>query len=65
MGTKAAWLAQRLTPALAGRLGVTWNSLSAACHHHQFLLPPTAGEVLAWRTDVAYVLRELAALSVT
>jgi hypothetical protein len=30
---------------LGGRATLTWNSLSNACHHRVYELPPTAGEL--------------------
>jgi hypothetical protein len=30
---------------LGGRAALTWHSLSAACHHRVYELPPTAGEL--------------------
>jgi hypothetical protein len=30
---------------LGGRATLTWNSLSSACHHRVYELPPTAGEL--------------------
>lgn len=36
---------------LAGDVAFTWNALSEACHHHDYELAPTAGELDA-RFDV-------------
>jgi hypothetical protein len=36
---------------LAGDVAYTWAALSDACHHHDYELTPTAGELLA-RCDV-------------
>ncbi|MFC5911294.1 hypothetical protein [Streptacidiphilus monticola] len=58
-GTKAAWLAQHLDAQLAGRLAAVWRNLSAACHHHQFALPPSTAELRSWQEDVVHVLRAL------
>ena len=30
---------------LGGRVALTWNTLSEACHHRAYELPPTAGEL--------------------
>jgi hypothetical protein len=56
MGTKTVWLAHHLDSALAGRLAAVWHSLSCACHHQQYAMAPTVGEILSWRTEVEYVL---------
>ncbi|WP_329490205.1 hypothetical protein OG618_27420 [Kitasatospora sp. NBC_01246] len=57
--TKVVWLAHNLDHRLAGRLAAVWRNLSVACHHQQFALPPTVGELLGWRDEVAFVLRAL------
>ena len=56
MGTKTVWLAHHLDSALAGRLAAVWHSLSCACHHQQYAMAPTVGEILSWRTEVEHVL---------
>ncbi|MFG2843840.1 hypothetical protein ACGF12_11795 [Kitasatospora sp. NPDC048296] len=57
--TKVVWLAHHLDVRLAGRLAAVWSSLSGACHYQQTALPPTVGELLGWRDEVAFVLRGL------
>ncbi len=57
--TKVVWLAHHLDVRLAGRLAAVWRNLSGACHYQQFALPPTVGELLGWRDEVAFVLRAL------
>ena len=57
MGTKTIWLAQHLDSALAGRLAAVWHSLSGACHHQQYAMPPTVGEILSWHDEVEHVLK--------
>jgi hypothetical protein len=47
---------------LGGRTTLTWNSLSTACHHRVYELPPTAGELnLALETvwDLAEAVEQL------
>jgi cytochrome c5 len=56
MGTKTVWLAHHLDSALAGRMAAVWHSLSCACHHQQYAMAPTVGEILSWRTEVEHVL---------
>jgi hypothetical protein len=37
---------------LAGRVHHAWSSLSQACHHHAYELPPTVGELQGWLDTV-------------
>ncbi|MEU0395790.1 hypothetical protein ABZ208_24000 [Streptomyces sp. NPDC006208] len=39
-------------PSVARQWYTVWSSLSAACHHHTYELPPTPAEVRAWHQDV-------------
>lgn len=36
-----------LGPDLGRRVDYAWNALSTGCHHHAYLLEPTAGELAA------------------
>lgn len=56
MRTKTVWLAQHLDSAQAGRLAAAWHNLSCACHYQQYPMPPTAAEVVTWRTEVEHAL---------
>jgi hypothetical protein len=42
-------------PSLAGRTHQVWASLSAACHYHQYDLPPTAAELRTWQAEVTAI----------
>lgn len=44
---------------LARRWSAVWSGLSKACHYHSYELSPTAGELRAWRDEVATLLGEL------
>lgn len=60
MRTKTVWLAHHLDAAIAGRLEAVWQSLSCACHHQQYAMAPTPGEILGWRSKVAHVCAAIA-----
>ncbi|MFD8077687.1 hypothetical protein ACFV3E_34120 [Streptomyces sp. NPDC059718] len=44
---------------LARRWSAVWSGLSKACHYHSYELSPTAGELRAWRDEVAALLGAL------
>jgi hypothetical protein len=46
-------------PSVARQWYTVWSSLSAACHHHTYELPPTPAEVRAWYQDVGELLNVL------
>ncbi|MFB7288116.1 hypothetical protein [Actinacidiphila glaucinigra] len=46
-------------PSVARQWYTVWSSLSAACHHHTYELPPTPAEVRAWHQDVTELLEVL------
>jgi len=61
-GAKVGWATERsqllCLPAVLGNATLAadaahaWNSLSAACHHHAYDLPPTTGELSGWLDTV-------------
>jgi cytochrome c5 len=59
MLTKTIWLAQHRDAALAGRLAAVWACLSGACHHHQYTMAPTVGEILSWLQEVEHTLKAI------
>jgi hypothetical protein len=44
---------------LAARVGHAWSALSRACHHHQYELAPTAGELHGWFVVVGELIRKV------
>ncbi|MFJ5896875.1 hypothetical protein ACIQFZ_15665 [Streptomyces sp. NPDC093064] len=43
----------------ARRAKAVWSHLCLGCHYHQYEIGPTHGQVLAWRTEVGELVREL------
>jgi hypothetical protein len=51
-------LVQHIDPGLAHETASVWGSLSGACHHHAYALPPTAGELESWLDSAERFVRE-------
>ncbi|MER5691161.1 hypothetical protein ACWDBO_05875 [Streptomyces mirabilis] len=43
----------------ARRAKAVWSHLCLGCHYHQYEIGPTHDQVLAWRTEVGELVREL------